>query len=104
VGGIYRRPAAAGEPRPALGFSAYRALASSAAKLGGAPLTAIGDIGTGMATRRFNGLPIAGIVGDYLKQLNPARPRTGCSPRGCRSFPKCGRAPLPAQSASSPRS
>lgn len=54
----------------ALGFSAYRALAS-AAKLGSAPLTAIGDIGTGMATRRFNGLPVAGVIGQYLKQLNP---------------------------------
>jgi hypothetical protein len=54
----------------AAGFSAYRALAS-AAKLGSAPLTALGDLGTGMATRRFNGLPMAGMVRQYLKQLNP---------------------------------
>lgn len=55
----------------AIGFSTYRGLAS-AAKLGSAPITAIGDMGYGMATRRFNGLPQAGIVRDYLKLLNPA--------------------------------
>jgi hypothetical protein len=54
-------------------FSTYRGLAS-AAKLGSAPVTAIGDLGYGMATRRFNGLPVAGIVRDYLKLLNPADP------------------------------
>lgn len=54
----------------ALGFSAYRSVAS-AAKLGSAPLTATTDIGYGMATRRFNGLPEAGILRDYLKLLNP---------------------------------
>jgi hypothetical protein len=57
----------------ALVFSTYRSLAS-AAKLGSAPITAMTDLGYGMATRRFNGLPVAGIVGDYLKLLNPANP------------------------------
>jgi hypothetical protein len=55
----------------ALAFSAYRAVAT-ASKLGSASLTAVGDLGTGMAMRRFNGLPQAGLIRDYLKQLNPA--------------------------------
>ena len=65
--GALRQPESRGV---ALGFSAYRALAS-AAKLGSSPITALGDMGYGMATRRFNGLPAAGIVRQYLKQLNP---------------------------------
>lgn len=55
----------------ALAFSTYRAVAASA-KLGGAALTAVGDVGFGMAARRFNGLPQVGILRDYLKLLNPA--------------------------------
>jgi hypothetical protein len=55
----------------ALAFSAYRAVAT-ASKLGSASLTAVGDLGTSMAMRRFNGLPQAGLIRDYLKQLNPA--------------------------------
>jgi hypothetical protein len=57
----------------AVAFSTYRGLASSA-KLASAPVTAVSDLGYGMATRRFNGLPEAGIVRDYLKLMNPADP------------------------------
>jgi hypothetical protein len=57
----------------AYAFSTYRGLAS-AAKLGSSPVTATTDIGYGMATRRFNGLPEAGIVRDYVKLMNPADP------------------------------
>jgi hypothetical protein len=57
----------------ALAFSTYRSLAS-AAKLGSSPITAMTDMGYGMATRRFNGLPVAGLVTDYLKLLNPLNP------------------------------
>ena len=55
----------------ALAFAGYRAVATSA-KLGGAALTAVGDVGFGMTTRRFNGLPQTTIMRDYLKMLNPA--------------------------------
>lgn len=55
----------------ALGFSTYRSVAV-ASKLGGAALTAVGDMGFGMAARRFNGLPQVGIMRDYLRMLNPA--------------------------------
>lgn len=55
----------------ALGFAAYRAVAASA-KLGGAALTAVGDVGFGMASRRFNGLPQVSVLSDYLKMLNPS--------------------------------
>lgn len=48
----------------------YRAIATSA-KLGSAFISAASDIGFGMATRRFNGLPIAGILRDYAKLFNP---------------------------------
>jgi hypothetical protein len=57
----------------ALAFSTYRSLAS-AAKLGSSPVTAMSDIGYGTATRAFNGLPVTGIVRDYLKLLNPLDP------------------------------
>lgn len=57
--------------RLAVAFSSYRAIASSA-KLGSAALTATSDVGFGYSTRRFNGLPAARIMGDYLKLLNPA--------------------------------
>jgi hypothetical protein len=57
--------------RLALGFSTYRAIAAGA-KLGSAAPKAISDIGFGMATRAFSGLPVVRVFGDYLKQLNPA--------------------------------
>jgi hypothetical protein len=66
--GALRQPESRGI---ALAFSTYRSLAS-ASKLGSAPVTATTDLGYGMATRRFNGLPIAGIVRDYGKLMNPA--------------------------------
>lgn len=68
--GALRQPESRGI---ALAFSTYRGLAS-AAKLGSSPITAISDVGYGMATRAFNGLPTAGIVRDYAKLLNPADP------------------------------
>jgi hypothetical protein len=49
----------------------YRSIAS-AAKLGTAPISALGDLGTGFATRAFNGLPVHSLLGDYAKLLNPA--------------------------------
>jgi len=55
----------------ALAFSAYRSVAA-ASKLGSATLTAVGDIGFGVTTRRFNGLPQASLLRDYLKMINPA--------------------------------
>jgi hypothetical protein len=66
--GALRQPESRGI---ALAFSTYRGIAS-AAKLGSSPTTAVSDIGYGMATRAFNGLPVAGIVRDYLKLMNPA--------------------------------
>jgi hypothetical protein len=68
--GALRQPESRGV---SLAFSTYRGLAS-AAKLGSSPITALSDMGYGMATRAFNGLPVAGIVRDYLKLLNPADP------------------------------
>jgi hypothetical protein len=56
----------------AAGFSTYRAIASSS-KLGASAITASSDIGFGVATRHFNGLPVVSILGDYLKQFNPAK-------------------------------
>lgn len=55
----------------ALGFGAYRSVAA-AAKLGGAPLTAIGDLGYGMANARYNSLPQAALIKYYAKLFNPA--------------------------------
>lgn len=52
-------------------FGTYRSIATST-KLGGAALTAVGDVGFQQATRRFNGLPQVSILKDYLKMLNPA--------------------------------
>jgi hypothetical protein len=63
--GALRQPESRGI---ALAFSTYRGLAS-ASKLGSSPITAMSDIGYGTATRAFNGLPTAGIVGDYVKLL-----------------------------------
>jgi hypothetical protein len=65
--GELRRP---GSRRLAAIGSSYRSVAASA-RLGTSPLTAISDLGYGMATRRFNGLPISGMVGSYVKLFNP---------------------------------
>ena len=40
-----------------------------AAKLGSASLTALTDIGGGLVTRLFNGLPISNLLGDYVRGL-----------------------------------
>lgn len=69
VTGVARRPE---DSKLALGFSAVRALAVSA-KLGSAILSALPtDPAFGAVTRGFNGLPVTGMVGGYLRQLNPA--------------------------------
>lgn len=68
--GALRQPESRGI---ALAFSTYRGIAS-ASKLGSSPTTAVSDVGYGTATRAFNGLPVAGIVRDYLKLMNPLDP------------------------------
>lgn len=65
--GALRRPESR---RLAVGFSIYRAIAASA-KLGAAAPKSVGDMGFGMATRAFNGLPVLRIFKDYLGLLNP---------------------------------
>lgn len=62
----------------AVAFSTYRGLAS-ASKLASAPLTAVGDVGYGTATRAFNGLPTAGIVRDYVRLLADPQYRLAAS-------------------------
>ena len=52
-------------------FSAYRSFQTSA-KLGSAMLSATTDIGFQATTRAFNGLPVTGAMGGYLKLFNPA--------------------------------
>lgn len=55
----------------ALAFSTLRSL-QTAAKLGGAVLSAIPtDPAFGLVTRKFNGLPAAGMVRDYVKLFRP---------------------------------
>jgi hypothetical protein len=56
--------------RLALGFSAFRAVQTSA-KLGGAILSATGDFAMSAYTRRFNGLSETALIGDYLKLFRP---------------------------------
>lgn len=66
--GALRRP----ESRAlALGFGAVRSV-QTAAKLGSATLSAVSDLGTQAVTRIYNGLPVAGMIGDYARLLNPA--------------------------------
>lgn len=54
----------------ALAFSAVRSW-QTAAKLGGATLSAVTDTAFQFAARRFNGLPAAGMLGDYAKLMRP---------------------------------
>lgn len=54
----------------ARGFAGFRAI-QSAAKLGGAAITAVTDLGFQNVTARFNGLGFTGIVKGYARQLNP---------------------------------
>lgn len=58
-------------PKVAYFFGSVRSL-MTASKLGASMLSATTDIGFQAVTRAFNGLPIAGAVGDYVKLLNPA--------------------------------
>lgn len=68
ITGALRRPES---DKLALGFSAFRSW-QTAAKLGSATLSAITDVSFGAVTRAFNGLPVRRMMGNYLKQLNPA--------------------------------
>lgn len=54
----------------ALVFSALRSW-QTAAKLGSATLTAVTDLAFQASTRKFNGLPAAGMLGDYVKLMRP---------------------------------
>lgn len=54
----------------ALGFSALRSW-QTAAKLGGAMLSAVTDLGFGATTRAFNGLPVRHMLNDYAKLIRP---------------------------------
>lgn len=54
----------------ARGFAGFRAI-QSAAKLGGAAITAVTDLGFQNVTARFNGLGFTGIVKGYARLLNP---------------------------------
>lgn len=54
----------------ARGFSTLRSL-QTAAKLGGAAVSAITDMGFQATTRAFNGLPVAKVLGDYLQWMAP---------------------------------
>lgn len=56
--------------RLALAFSALRSW-QTAAKLGGASLSAVTDLAFQTATRKFNGLPAAGMLADYAKLMKP---------------------------------
>lgn len=51
-------------------FSTARAL-QTAAKLGGAAITAVTDAGFQMTTRTFNGLPVAKTIRDYVQWMAP---------------------------------
>lgn len=65
--GASRRPENRGL---ALGFSAVRSL-QTAAKLGSATLSAVTDLAFQFSTRRYNGLPAAGMIRDYVKLMVP---------------------------------
>ncbi|MBT0667032.1 hypothetical protein HT136_01450 [Novosphingobium profundi] len=54
----------------ALVFSTIRSL-QTAAKLGGAMLSAVTDLAFGATTRAFNGLPVVRMLGDYVKLFRP---------------------------------
>ena len=54
----------------ALAFSALRSM-QTAAKLGGATLSALTDVGFQSSTRYYNGLKQATIIRDYLKLMRP---------------------------------
>lgn len=64
---------AAGRPENrtvALVFSTVRSL-QTAAKLGSATLSAVTDTAFGFSARKFNGLPAAGMIGDYIRLVAP---------------------------------
>lgn len=65
--GEARRPA---NRKLALTFSAVRSW-QTAAKLGGALLSAVTDLAFQFSTRRFNGLPATGMLRDYVRLFRP---------------------------------
>lgn len=67
ITGASRRPENRGL---ALGFSALRSW-QTAAKLGSATLSAVTDLAFQFSTRRYNGLPAAGMIRDYVKLMRP---------------------------------
>ena len=54
----------------ARGFAGFRSL-QTAAKLGGAAISAVTDLGFQNVTAQFNGLGFTGVVKGYARQLNP---------------------------------
>jgi hypothetical protein len=46
-----------------------------ASSLGGAAITALGDLGTAAAARAYAGLPVSRTISDVVKQFNPANRR-----------------------------
>lgn len=56
--------------RLAMGFSAFRAVQTSA-KLGAAILSAVGDFAMTNYTRKFNGLSETAMIGEYLRLFRP---------------------------------
>lgn len=62
----------AGMEKPGLGrfFGAVRSW-QTAAKLGSAVLSAVGDVGFQHTTRRFNGIPAANVLNGYARLLKP---------------------------------
>lgn len=64
------RNAAPVNERLARNFGTVRAVQTSA-KLGSAVLSAVGDFAMTAMTRRFNGMPVTTILGDYVRLLRP---------------------------------
>lgn len=64
------RNAAPVNERLARNFGTVRAVQTSA-KLGSAILSAVGDFAMTAMTRRFNGMPVTSMLGDYLRLMRP---------------------------------
>lgn len=64
------RNAGAVNERLSRNFGTMRAVQTSA-KLGSAVLSAVGDFAMSAMTRRFNGLPVTSMLGDYLRLMRP---------------------------------
>ncbi|MFY9350667.1 MAG: hypothetical protein WBL20_07720 [Sphingobium sp.] len=64
------RNAAPVNERLARNFGTVRAVQTSA-KLGSAVLSAVGDFAMTAMTRRFNGMPVTSMLGDYMRLMRP---------------------------------